>query len=135
MHRYDDMMELPYQKSTRHPQMTMLDRAAQFSPFAALTGLDATMDEAARRTEERIELDEEAKELLDEKWREIVAKSGAAPKVRIRYFQPDDRKLGGSYVTVEGTVHKVDEYGKELWLENGLIIAMEDILELDSLEQ
>ena len=134
-HKYDDIIDLPYRKSTRHPHMPVEDRAAQFSPFAALVGLGATMEEAARRTEERIELDEEAKELLDKKWQEILTDTKGTPKVRIRYFLEDERKSGGSYVVAEGSIRKIEEYSRTIILSGGEVIPMSDVLEIDRLEK
>ena len=134
-HIYDDIIDLPYQKSQGHPAMPVADRAAQFSPFAALVGLDATMEETARRTEERIELEEEAKELLDRKWQEILSDTQGASAVRIRFFQADERKSGGAYVTVEGTIRKIEEYGRTITLSGGEVIPLSDVVEIDRLEK
>lgn len=117
---YGDMINLPHHVSTRHPQMSPLARAAQFSPFAALTGHEDAVRETGRLTEEYRELDEDSRELLDNKIRllmEILSKETLSmenlsirPEVEVTYFQPDQKKSGGAYVTVRGRVEKVDAY-------------------------
>lgn len=104
--RYHDIINLPHHVSTHRPHMSMMNRAAQFSPFAALTGYEDSIREAARLTDTRIELDECAKVALDAKL-QILQHHPRIP-VSITYFVPDARKTGGAYVTVEGPVRKVD---------------------------
>ena len=96
MSKYDDIIRLSRPVSEKHPRMSMTDRAAQFSPFAALTGYDAAVQETARRTDARIELDEDAKEEIDRRLRELQP----GEPVTVTYFRPDDRKAGGAYLTV-----------------------------------
>ena len=96
MSKYDDIIRLSRPVSEKHPRMSMTDRAAQFSPFAALTGYDAAVQETARRTDARIELDEDAKEEIDRRLRELQP----GEPVTVTYFRPDDRKVGGAYLTV-----------------------------------
>ncbi len=133
-HAYDDIMGVTYRKSTRRAWMPQVDRAAQFSPFAALTGLDDTMDETARITEERIELDEEAKARLDGKLRQILAEGDESSRVRVTYFKPDGRKMGGAYVTAEEKICKVDAFRRVLRLTGDLEIPLDDIVEIDRIE-
>ena len=97
-HDYDDIINLPHHVSTRHPQMSMYDRAAQFSPFAALTGYDDAIQETGRLTEQKIELDEETLEKLDERFQILQEHLGEQPEVRFTYFKPDERKEGGAYL-------------------------------------
>ncbi|MBR1930059.1 MAG: hypothetical protein IJ833_01095 [Lachnospiraceae bacterium] len=132
-HRYDDIINLPHPVSQHHPQMPLMDRAAQFAPFAALTGLGATMRERARLTEERIELDEEEKAVLDEKLWQIQLRMEEKVQVSIRYFVPDEVKLGGAYVTAEGFVRKIDPYKRLIFLSEGQMIPMDDILTIDQI--
>ena len=106
--RYSDIIDLPHHVSTRRPRMSMLSRAAQFSPFAALTGYEDSIREVARLTDARIELDECAKAALDEKLR--ILQSDPQMPVSITYFVPDARKEGGAYVTAEGSVRKIDRH-------------------------
>lgn len=128
--KYEDMIELPYRKSTKHPHMSMIDRAAQFSPFAALTGHDAAIQETARRTEARIELDEDMKIRLDRVLQEIVEKIASNPRVTATYFKEDEKKEGGSYLTVTGQVKRLDAYRQKLVFKGGQEISIGDIMEL-----
>lgn len=128
---YDDIIHLPHPVSTKHPQMSVTDRAAQFSPFAALTGYDAAIKETARLTEERVELDEEVKLRLYDKLRMVKEKLIEQPELLVTYFQADSRKYGGCYITVRGSVKKIDVYEQVLVLTEGLQIPIRDIYELD----
>ena len=127
---YEDIIHLPHHRSKKHAPMPLIDRAAQFSPFAALTGHDAAIKETARLTDRKIELDEYEIEVLDEKLRTIREHLNTNPEISVTYFQPDERKSGGQYVTVVGNVRKVDEYEQCLLLNDGTRIVIEDILEL-----
>lgn len=131
-HEYDDIIDLPYQKSQKHPHMDLYDRAAQFSPFAALTGFDDAIAETGRITEERIELDENAKEAMDSCYREIREKlkdkGEEKPFVTVTYFRADSVKEGGAYVTVEGRIKKIDENSHRLILEDGLGVDMDEVI-------
>jgi len=129
-HRYDDIIDLPHHVSRKHPQMPLLDRAAQFAPFAALTGHEAAIKETARLTEEEIELDENSKELLDLRLQELQEHLSEQPEVTVTYFCPDAKKPGGSYETVTGKVKKVDVYAGELAFTDGRRIAIGTIIEL-----
>ena len=111
---YADIMHLTRPVSTRHIPMSMHDRAAQFSPFAALTGYDAAIEETARLTDRRAELAESSKEVLDKKIRAIQNAIDTIPEVTVTFFEPDLRKAGGAYRTVSGRVKKIDEYNKAL---------------------
>lgn len=129
-HRYDDIIELPHPVSRKHPRMPLLDRAAQFAPFAALTGHEESIRETARLTEEEIELDEDSKELLDLRLQELQEHLSTQPEVTVTYFCPDEKKAGGAYETVTGRVKKVDEYAGELVFADGRRIALGTIIEL-----
>lgn len=131
-HKYDDILHLPHHVSSKHARMSMTDRGAQFSPFAALTGLDAAMEETARLTDRRIELDESRKEQLNEKIQMLLEVLDRQPEVTISYFEPDERKAGGAYVRVTGRVRKIDSYSRAILLENGTVVPIEEITELDS---
>lgn len=127
---YEDILYLPHHVSTTHPHMPLADRAAQFSAFAALTGYEEVIREAGRLTEERIELDEDAKALLDEKLRMLQERIEEHPLAVITYFCPDGKKAGGSYVTVRGRVRKIDPYERVLVMTDGARIAVGEIVQL-----
>lgn len=128
--RYDEIMELPHHVSKTRPQMPMSDRAAQFAPFAALTGYDSAIKETGRLTDERIELDEEALTALDRKYQLLIEALDDAPEVTITYFQPDERKAGGQYVSATGTVKKVDTFGRRILLQDGTRIPLDSVFDL-----
>lgn len=130
-HRYDDIIELPHHVSRKHPQMPLMDRAAQFAPFAALTGHEAAIKETARLTEEEIELDEDSKELLDLRLQELQEHLAEQPMVTVTYFCPDEKKAGGAYETVTGRVKKVDGYAGELVFTDGRRVELKGIVELE----
>lgn len=126
---YEDIIALPHHVSASHPQMALADRAAQFSPFAALTGYEDAIDESARLTEEQIELDENAREELDEKLRQIRECGEAHPEITVTYFQKDARKDGGAYVTLTDRVKKIDEYARMISFMDGTVVRIENILQ------
>ena len=130
-HPYDDIIDLPHHISERHPQMSMYNRAAQFAPFAALTGYDSAIKETGRLTGERVELDEEALNDLNMRYQLLVDALDEEPEVEITYFKPDERKSGGEYVTVTGTVKKVDDFERLITMQNGTKIPMDDVLAVD----
>lgn len=131
-HQYDDIIDLPHHVSSIRPRMSMIDRAAQFSPFAALTGYDAAIKETGRLTDHRIELSEECRAVLDRKQQVLLENLAEHPEVSVTYFVPDERKSGGTYVTVAGRVKKVDEYQRLLLLTDGTRIPLTEVLELES---
>lgn len=129
--KYDEIMGRPHHVSKTRPQMPMSDRAAQFAPFAALTGYDSAIKETGRLTDERIELDEEALTALDMKYQLLMDALNEAPKVTITYFQPDERKAGGKYVSAVGVVRKVDDFERRITMQDGAKIPMDDVLSID----
>ncbi len=128
---YEDIINLPHHVSQRHPQMPLEERAAQFSPFAALTGHAAAIQETARLTDERIELDEDAKCALDEKLRILQEHLEERPKVSITYFRPDAKKAGGAYITAAGWIKRIDGYSRTVLLKPDTLIPIEDIYEIE----
>ena len=128
--KYDDIIDLPHHVSYRHVRMSRIDRAAQFSPFAALTGYEAAVQETARLTEDQKELDETARTLLNEKLRMLADFLDERPQVTITYFRPDERKEGGAYVTAVGIVRAVDEYAHTVTMSDGTVIPMGHIREI-----
>ena len=129
--KYDDIINLPHHISKKHPQMTLEARAAQFAPFSALTGYDDEVKETARLTNRRIELDDEAKSILDNKIQIILEQISQRPTVSITYFIPDTRKAGGEYVTITGIIKKVDGYNQVIVLENRTEIPINEIIDID----
>lgn len=132
-HRYDDIIDLPHHVSGTHPQMSMSERAAQFSPFAALTGHKDAVKETARLTDEWVDLDENSREDLDRKMGLLKEHLKEYPEVDITYFQPDTKKTGGAYRLVSGTIKKIDMYEHTIVMEDGEILPMEYIIEIDSI--
>ena len=129
--KYAAIAGVPHHVSRVHPQMSMEDRAAQFSPFAALTGYEDVILETQRLTDEKVELDEEALALLDEKYQMLMRRMDEQPVVQITYFQPDERKEGGAYVTVTGVVRRVDDVMRKITMQDGNEIEMEKILNVE----
>lgn len=130
-HKYDDIINLPHHVSAKHSQMALLDRAAQFSPFAALTGHEDSIRETARRTEEFLELEEDKKEQLDEKIHVLQENLWKKPEIIVTYFVPDEKKDGGAYVTHRGRIRKIDTYRHRLLFEDGTDVGMQYIFEID----
>lgn len=131
MGKYDDIIDLPHHVSEAHPPMSRADRAAQFSPFAALTGYDAAVRETARVTERRIELDEGVKAELNARLNCILEHLSEHPQVSLTYFVPDEKKSGGAYRTVTGTVRKLDSFAKTLTLTDGTVVPMEEMVHVE----
>lgn len=129
--KYNEIMGLPHHVSKTRPQMPMSDRAAQFAPFAALTGYDAAIKETGRLTDERIELDVEALSALDMKYQLLMEALDDAPEVTITYFQPDERKAGGKYVSAVGAVKKIDDFERRITMQDGAKIPMDDVLSIE----
>ena len=126
-HKYDDIIHLSRPHSGKRAQMSNYDRAAQFSPFAALTGFDAAIEETGRLTDNRIELDEGGKQLLDEQMNAILDVIHTQPEVEIRWFLYDERKAGGSYITTTGQVKKIDLYNQKILLTDGQTIPLGEV--------
>ena len=131
MNEYEDIIHLPHHVSKRHPQMSMLDRAAQFSPFAALTGYDAAVEETARLTDRRIELDEYEAQRLDKRIQKLSEHLPERPEVSITYFLPDARKDGGEYITATGCVKRIDHYERRIILMDGTLIPVHEVIEIN----
>ncbi len=126
--KYNDIIHLPHHTSSRRPPMPMLNRAAQFSPFAALTGYDAAIQETARLTEQKIELDEYEKSALDEQLK--FAEAHIPVEMTVTYFEPDRHKDGGSYRTITGILKKIDHYKGDLIMQEGLKISIDSIIHI-----
>lgn len=128
---YDDIIHLPHHVSAKHPHMSILDRAAQFAPFAALSGHNAALQETARLTHERIELDETAMDALRNRLQIIAEQLHEQAEIIITYFQPDLKKTGGAYITATGTVKKIDEYERVIIMVDGTVIPLDEIIGID----
>ena len=131
-HKYDDIINLPHHVSKKHPQMSLHDRAAQFSPFAALTGHKAAINEAARLTDKKQILSEDVIAKLNEQLNLIKENIGTNQTVTITYFVPDDRKSGGAYISNTGVVKKINEYNHTVILTDKTVIPIEQISEIQS---
>ena len=129
---YDDILHLPHPTSKRHPRMPIADRAAQFSPFAALTGHKAAIEETARVTDRRIELDEDAKEQQDQTLQLLLERMDEQPEITVTWFSPDKKKAGGQYHTATGKLKRIDSREGRLILTDGNQIPLEDLLEIRS---
>lgn len=133
---YEDIISLPHHVSVSHPHMLLQDRAAQFAPFAALTGHDAAVKETARLTQERRDLDEGIKSILDEKLRNILdILPEKQPHITVTYFCPDERKTGGAYVTVTGKVKKIDCYEHSIVMTDNRQIPIEEVYGIEFLTE
>lgn len=128
---YDDIVNLPHHVSSTRPQMSMQDRAAQFSPFAALTGYDAAISETARLTDRKIELSEDAQEALDLKMAAIRSQLSSPPFVTIVYFVPDELKDGGAYLTHTGQIKRIDDVERTIIMVDGTKIPFDDVFDLN----
>ena len=131
MGKYDDIINLPNPTPTCRPRMSALDRAAQFAPFAALTGYEAVVAEAARLTDDRLELSEDMKIILNDKMQMIIDNLDKEPFVTVRYFVPDKRKAGGAYVEASGIVKEIDEYERCIIMTDGIKIPIEQVRAID----
>lgn len=129
---YEDIVDLPHHISKKYPQPTMADRAARFAPFVAITGYEEMVLEEARVTDDRIEMDESSKAALNEKLNMILEFIDEQPEIKITYFEPDKRKVGGAYVNITGIVKRIDEYEHLVIMTDGKKIYIEDIYNLQS---
>ena len=124
---YDDIIDLPHPISRNHPQQPMEKRAAQFSPFAALTGYDDAVEETARYTDTKQELTEESKAKINEALFALAARAGGQTQIELTYFAPDANKSGGTYRTVRAQLKKIDAFEKQLILTNGMRVPFADV--------
>lgn len=127
---YEDIIHLTHHVSPKRLQMPLRDRAAQFAPFAALTGHEEAVKETARLTETKIQLDENEIQLLDQKLQYLEAQS-IQPVIEVMYFVPDERKSGGTYVELQGRIKRIDRYNHRLQMEDETTIPIEDVLKIE----
>ena len=131
-HQYDDILHLPHHVSATRPPMPLADRAAQFSPFAALTGYGDAIGETARQTDEKRELTEERQKAIGAQLRGLQEQGRAAPEVSVTYFVPDKKKSGGAYRTARGRVKRIDVASGIMELRDGIKIPFDDIFSIES---
>lgn len=131
-HKYDDIIDLPHHVSTKRPHMSISDRAAQFSPFAALTGFEEAVNETARLTEGYIELEEEQIADINRSLVYLAKHLDEQPEITLTYFLPDNKKAGGSYNTITGIVKTIDQLNQVLQLQNELSIPFCQITKIES---
>ena len=131
-HKYDDIINLPHPTSKKHPRMSLYARAAQFSPFAALTGHEAAIKETARITDEFVEPDADKKQELDEELRMIrmALADNKTAKVQMIFFKPDGKKSGGSYETITGNIKKIDEYNGLIVFDDKTTVKIEKVIDI-----
>lgn len=130
-HKYDDIIDLPHHVSTTRAHMPISDRAAQFSPFAAVVGYEASIQEARRLTEQKMELDEYEKAALDSQLNLIHEHIAEHPHISFLFFRPDSRKAGGAYVTKTGSVKRIDDVRRVVVFTDKSEIPIEDIVEIN----
>ncbi len=128
---YDDIINLPHHVSATRPRMTAMNRAAQFSPFAALTGYDAAIKETARLTDKRLELDEYSKDALSHRLQTVADRIKERPEIAIAYFLPDAKKNGGAYLAAVGSVKKIDDYERVVVMTDGTAIPIDEIISIE----
>ena len=129
---YDDIIHLSHPTSKNRPRMSIHDRAAQFSPFAALSGHAAAIAETARLTDRKLELDEDTKAELDRRQAILLEHISERPEITVTWFQPDERKEGGAYLTTTSRLKKIDEVYRALYLADGNRIPLDDVIEIQS---
>lgn len=127
---YEDISHLPHPTSKKHPRMSMEERAAQFSPFAALTGFGGVIQETGRLTDARVELGESDRAELERALNFLDSQEEEHPLVQAMYFLPDARKEGGAYVTVTGRLKRIDQVEGVLLLQEGVRVPIRDIREV-----
>lgn len=132
MGKYDDIINLPHHVSPTRPQMPMSDRAAQFSPFAALTGYEDVISETARLTDKKIELNEEALSILNRKFQALTEELKNEPDVIFTYFAPDQRKDGGAFVEIKGKIKKIEFFERLIIMKNGTKLIMDNIMDIET---
>lgn len=128
---YDDIIHLPRHVSKRHPQMSMYNRAAQFAPFAALTGYGAAIAETARQTSPKIEMMEDDRQLMDRKLSILSSHLEEEPTISITFFQPDERKAGGHYLTITGVVKSIRTNERIIIMKDRKKISIDAIVGLE----
>ena len=132
IHEYDDIISLPHPDSAFHPRMSLLERAAQFSPFAALTGYDDAVKETARLTDEKIVLSEEELKQLNIKFTLLMPHIKERPEVTLTRFIADEKKSGGRYLTETVRIRRLNPVKRILITEDNRKISLDDITDLQN---
>lgn len=132
MGKYDDIIHLPHPTSKKHPRMSLENRAAQFAPFAALTGFEGLIREQGRRTDEQVLLSEELKEEIGRQLNSLQERISEHPAITLEYFEPDSKKQGGAYRELKGTLKKIDVTEQQIVFDDGSRIGFEYILNITS---
>lgn len=132
MGKYDDIIDLPHPISKHHPPMPVADRAAQFAPFAALTGYEDAIEEAARLTDAQEELGEDAQRELNEKLRLLMASAEQHPELTVTYFEPDAKKAGGRYVTLTDCLKRIQVVAQMIEFTSGKKVPIASVLDIES---
>lgn len=130
MNKYSDIIEMPHHVSRKHKHMSGSSRAAQFSPFAALSGYDGQIIEEARLTNNKLDIREDSLGRMNETLGDIIERIKEKPLVEVTYFKPDDKKDGGKYVSLSGCVRRVDEVFREMIFTDGSRVSLNDVLDL-----
>ena len=131
MGKYDDIINLPHHVSKTRPRMSLEQRSAQFAPFSALTGYEDEIAETGRLVDGRIDLDEEMKQILDRKLQKITDNIKEQPRATITYFEPDNKKDGGEYITATGKIKKLDKYKNVIILADSTEIPINDVVDIE----
>ncbi len=134
-HKYDDIIHLQHYQSSERPHMSLHDRAAQFAPFAALSGHEEAIEETARVTDAKMILDEDAIGKMNEALYAISKHLQEKWTVSITYFQPDTLKDGGAYLTDVGTIKRIDDIEKIIIMDSGMKIGMEQVMQVEIMEK
>ena len=132
LHRYDDIINLPHHTSKVHPRMPIEKRAAQFSPFEALTGYGDAVAETVRLTDNRMDLDESERAVLEERLQLLLDAENPKPEVSLTWFIPDERKAGGRYVTHTGILRKLDALARVIVMEDGTLVPVDEVTDVQS---
>lgn len=131
MSRYDDIIFLPHHKSSKRPQMSLHDRAAQFAPFAALKGYEDAVIETARHTDSKAILDDNQIEQIDAILQYISDNIALNINITVTYYQPDKRKAGGAYLKHTGVVKKIDSLSRTIVFDNDFILCIDDVFNVE----
>ena len=129
-YKYNDIINLPHHVSKKHPQLSKASYAAQFSPFAALTGYEGIVSEAARFNNERVELGDKEKDILNAKLQIIGEHIKEHPELELTYFQKDKKKTGGAYLKKTAQIKRIDDLKRIMYFTDGTNLPMDDITDM-----